>query len=224
MAQRILPQTVADAFGAKCLAGEAPQYYIRANKSSNNWVLFLEGGGWCYGETANDTIDSCAGRGGFKPPMATADGKIQQNEDRTSQNMGDVGGILSADPTINPDFFTWNAVFIHYCDGASMGSDRTDPIVVETKDGKPAQLWMRGRSNFNAVIHDLQTAMGMDTAKEIILSGGSAGGLAVFYNLDHLTTLVPSTVRVTGFPDAGIGGCFHCIATTMSFEGRSVYD
>jgi hypothetical protein len=37
----------------------------------------------------------------------------------------------------------------------------------------------------------------------MILSGGSAGGLAVFYNVDHLATLVAPSVRLTGFPDAG---------------------
>merc|ERR1711865_1073070 len=47
------------------------------------------------------------------------------------------------------------------------------------------------------------TNHGMSKATELILSGGSAGGLAVFYNLDHLATMVSKTVRLTGFPDAG---------------------
>ena len=37
----------------------------------------------------------------------------------------------------------------------------------------------------------------------MILSGGSAGGLATFYNLDHLATLLPAGVKLTGAPDAG---------------------
>ena len=46
----------------------------------------------------------------------------------------------------------------------------------------------------------------MDKATDIILSGGSAGGLGVFYNLDHLATLLPSLApkaSLKGFPDAG---------------------
>jgi hypothetical protein len=43
----------------------------------------------------------------------------------------------------------------------------------------------------------------MSGATEVVLSGGSAGGLAVFFNLDHLATLLPVGVRLTGFPDAG---------------------
>jgi hypothetical protein len=58
------------------------------------------------------------------------------------------------------------------------------------------------------VIADLQRNHGFKGAglTEVILSGGSAGGLAVFYNLDHLSSLLASSspaVRVTGFPDAG---------------------
>jgi hypothetical protein len=64
-------------------------------------------------------------------------------------------------------------------------------------------MWMRGRNNFDAVVSYLQTTLGMGNATEVILSGGSAGGLAVFYNLDHLATLLPKGVRLTGFPDAG---------------------
>jgi hypothetical protein len=60
-----------------------------------------------------------------------------------------------------------------------------------------------GRNNFNAVIGYLMSTVGMGNATEVILSGGSAGGLAVFYNLDHLATLLPAGVRLTGFPDAG---------------------
>merc|ERR1712166_668007 len=69
--------------------------------------------------------------------------------------------------------------------------------------GTPAKLWMRGRNNFDGLVSYLQTDLGMGDATEVILSGGSAGGLAVFYNLDHLATLLPEGVRLTGFPDAG---------------------
>ena len=49
------------------------------------------------------------------------------------------------------------------------------------------------------MIYELQHTHGMSTPSEVILSGGSAGGLAVFYNLDHLATLLPATTRLTGF-------------------------
>lgn len=149
----------------------------------------MEGGGWCNGPTEKATIDSCAARagyGGFTAPKTTSD----------------YGGVLSNNETTNPGFYTWNAAFLHYCDGASFGGARVDSIPIKTKTGtKP--LWLRGRNNFNALIADLKATQGMASATEIILSGGSAGGLAVFYNIDHLASLLPSSTRLTGFPDAG---------------------
>ena len=47
------------------------------------WLLFLEGGGWCYGMTANETIASCSGRA-----------KLE------SEGTADYGGVLSSDPAV----------------------------------------------------------------------------------------------------------------------------
>eukprot|EP01052_Picozoa_sp_SAG31_P049241 SAG31_NODE_10685_length_1109_cov_11.936258_1_plen_238_part_10 len=165
MQSRAVPQPTVDKHGAKCLNGAAPTMEIRLNRSSTQWILFLEGGGWCYGATANATIASCARRGGFSP-NSVADSSASGVYAST---VLDYGGVMGSSPDTNPDFFTWNAIFIHYCDGASMGSSRTDPIMVKDKDGKPAQLWMRGRNNFNAVIDDLMATQGMDKATEVIL-------------------------------------------------------
>ena len=84
-----------------------------------------------------------------------------------------------------------------------MGSSRTDPIPVATKSHQPAQMWMRGRNNFDAVVTYVLHTLNTNPITEVILSGGSAGGLAVFYNLDHLASMLPATTRLTGFPDAG---------------------
>ena len=61
---------------------------------------------------------------------------------------------------------TWNAVFIHYCDGASFGSGRTEPFTLR-RHGSPSEgkLWMRGRNNFNAVIDDLLSTQGMSRVR-----------------------------------------------------------
>lgn len=40
--------------GARCLDGTAPGYYFKegtTEKGRKNWVLFIQGGGWCYKET-----------------------------------------------------------------------------------------------------------------------------------------------------------------------------
>lgn len=40
--------------GARCLDGSAPAYYFKEGTTETgkkNWVLFVQGGGWCYKET-----------------------------------------------------------------------------------------------------------------------------------------------------------------------------
>ena len=34
-----------------------------------------------------------------------------------------LGGFLSGDKTVNPDFYEWNVAYIKYCDGASFAGD-----------------------------------------------------------------------------------------------------
>ena len=61
------------------------------------------------------------------------------------------GGVLSGNRAVNPDFWHWNAVFVTYCDFASFGSSRAQPIVIAGTNGEKDQfMYMRGRNNFNA--------------------------------------------------------------------------
>ena len=34
-----------------------------------------------------------------------------------------LGGFLSDDPKVNPDFYNWNTVYVKYCDGASFAGN-----------------------------------------------------------------------------------------------------
>eukprot|EP00756_Hemistasia_phaeocysticola_P023710 Hpha_TRINITY_DN15909_c1_g2::TRINITY_DN15909_c1_g2_i2::g.72658::m.72658/K19882/NOTUM; O-palmitoleoyl-L-serine hydrolase len=206
MTHKSVSPEIGGRFGAKCLDGSLPTYEIRRNTSSSGWVLFLEGGGWCNGPTPNATIDNCAARAGFAPPSGSgnAAGVV---------GTADYGGIMGADPQTNPGFSSWNAAFIHYCDGSSFGGGRVDPVAVKTKAGAPAQMWLRGRANFEAVVTQLMEEEGMGKGEEVILSGGSAGGLAVFYNVDHLAGMLGAGVKLTGFPDAGFFLDYPNVAT-----------
>ena len=188
-----VPQTTADEHGAKCLGGGSPAYNFRLSDSnssnSDKWVLFLEGGGWCFGTDFNSTVASCRGRASFAQHALAG----------TAVDL--YGGILSSNATTNPDFHDWNAVFIRYCDGASFGGARIDSIPGDASH--TGEIWLRGRSVFTAVIADLGASRGMTAPAEVILSGGSAGGLAVLFNLDHLRELLPAATKLVGFPDAG---------------------
>lgn len=120
-----------------------------------------------------------------------------------------VGGLLSADPAINPRFYNHSLVFVHYCDGSSMSSNASDPVPAPANapPGSAAQIWMRGRPNLAAVLSYLMSAaggsMGAAAGTQVILSGGSAGGTAAFLSLDWVASFLPSSVKLVGAPDAG---------------------
>jgi hypothetical protein len=147
------------------------------------WVVFIEGGGWCFSNS------SCAAR-------ALGGGGSSRGLPSTM----DVGGLLSPNATINPRFATWSFAFLKYCDGSSHSSNATAPVYGGVK---VPEMWHRGRPNLAAQISHLLTAEGMAGATDVILSGGSAGGTSVFLGLDYVATLLPPTTRLVGAPDAG---------------------
>ncbi|KAJ6808465.1 pectin acetylesterase 9 isoform X2 [Iris pallida] len=104
-------------------------------------------------------------------------------------------GILSDDPSMNPDFYNWNRVKLRYCDGASFGGDS------EYINGTTI-LFFRGQKIWEAIIVDL-LSKGLLLAHKVLLSGCSAGGLATFLHCDDLTDFLPQTASVKCMSDAG---------------------
>ncbi|KAJ9134920.1 hypothetical protein P3X46_032160 [Hevea brasiliensis] len=170
----------AKAKGAVCLDGSPPAYHLQRGSGSgiNNWLVHMEGGGWC------DDITSCLER---KNTYKGSSSKMEKT-------MG-FSGILGSKQAANPDFYNWNRIKIKYCDGSSFTGD------VEAVDPK-TQLYFRGERVWQAVIDDL-LAKGMKNAQNAILSGCSAGGLAAILHCDKFKSLLPATARVKCVSDAG---------------------
>ena len=118
-------------FGAACLDGSAPSMYVRTNPASTKWVLFLEGGGWCFGATPDSTLASCASRAKGPPGAPAPPGGSSATNPPTAP---DYGGILGGGAMENPGFSSWNMVFMKYCDGSSFGGGRAAPAT--SKDGR----------------------------------------------------------------------------------------
>ncbi|XP_062226626.1 pectin acetylesterase 7-like [Phragmites australis] len=165
--------------GAVCLDGSPPVYHFSPGSGSgaNNWVVHMEGGGWCR------NADECSVRKGnfrgsskFMRPLSFS-------------------GILGGSQKSNPDFYNWNRVKIRYCDGSSFTGD------VETVE-TATNLHYRGFRVWRAIIDDL-LARGMNKAKNALLSGCSAGGLAAILHCDRFHDLLPATAKVKCFSDAG---------------------
>lgn len=169
----------AGAKGAVCLDGTLPGYHLHRGHGSgaNSWLIQLEGGGWC------DNIRNCVYRK-----------KSRRGSSNYMEKQIQFTGILSDKAQQNPDFFNWNRVKLRYCDGGSFSGD---------SQNKAARLQFRGERIWRAAMDDLK-AKGMRYAKQALLSGCSAGGLAVILRCDEFRNLFPGSTRIKCLSDAGL--------------------
>lgn len=84
--------------GAVCLDGSPAAYYIRPGSGSgaSKWYIHHQGGGWC--ESLDDCLSRSKGQLGSSksyPPTFSQD-----------------SGYFSVDPTVNPQMYNWNSVFM----------------------------------------------------------------------------------------------------------------
>ncbi|KAL3849453.1 hypothetical protein ACJIZ3_011335 [Penstemon smallii] len=167
--------------GAVCLDGSPPAYHYAKGfgDGASNWMVYLEGGGWCKSE------DNCYSK--VKIP-APGIGNSYKKGNTTTFN-----GILGQSQTMNPNFYNWNRVFVRYCDGSSFSGDVEEII----------QIHRRGARVFNAIMEDL-LAKGMRNANNAILAGNSAGGLATILHCDGFRALIPNAARFKCIADAAL--------------------
>uniref|UniRef100_A0A1D1YDL3 Pectin acetylesterase n=2 Tax=Anthurium amnicola TaxID=1678845 RepID=A0A1D1YDL3_9ARAE len=105
-------------------------------------------------------------------------------------------GILSRNQSQNPDFYNWNRVVLRYCDGASFSGN----VETEIQDG--TKLFFRGQRIWEVIMDELMTC-GLASAKQALLTGCSAGGLATFIHCDDFRARLSKGVTVKCFADAG---------------------
>ncbi|XP_052173620.1 pectin acetylesterase 5-like isoform X2 [Diospyros lotus] len=167
--------------GAACLDGSLPGYHFQKGfgSGSNNWVVHIEGGGWC------DSIEACSSR--KRTPL----GSSRYMEDEVKFT-----GIFSQELLENPDFFNWNKVKIRYCDGASLAGHH------ESEFKNRTQLFFRGQLIWEALMNDL-LSIGLSSARQALLSGCSAGGLATLIHCDNFREILPNNATVKCLADAG---------------------
>ncbi|KAK1372437.1 Pectin acetylesterase [Heracleum sosnowskyi] len=169
--------------GAVCLDGTPPAYALHEGKgdAANNWVIYLEGGGWCATEA------ECL----FRTTKDAGSSKRWQKE-RSS-----LIAMLSDNQKENPYFYNWTRVYVRYCDGSSYVGDREKPFV-----GNNTSVYFRGARVFNAIMEDL-LEQGMKSASKALLTGCSAGGLGALLQCDNFRSILPSSAKVKCAADAG---------------------
>ena len=122
--------------------------------------------------------------------------------------------MISGDPAVNPQMYSWNRVFVGYCDGGSYSGAVTDPVNVGG-----STIYYRGRFILDAVYTEL-FALGLSTATDVVIKGCSAGGLAVYLHADYLSDRIHAVnpaARVVASPGAGF------FMDVTAFSGEKIY-
>ena len=198
----VLDAAAATRSGAVCMDGTPPAFYINrtANPATaNSWVLFFQGGGWCT------MLPSTEGAGARSTDNCLVRSRMSRGSSASAPRTRRVGGLMDSDPAVNPTFARFNRVELHYCDGASWTGDAEG----EASDG--TRMHYRGKRILDAVLDELLTEFGLDSAEEVLVSGSSAGGLAAFLHSDFIRSRMPTSVR--RFKAAPISGFFLDHAT-----------
>ena len=99
-------------------------------------------------------------------------------------------GPMDSNATVNPTFANFNRVVLWYCDGASFSGD-ADAVNHKTE----TPLFFRGKRILDATLDVLKADHGLDKAEEVLLSGGSAGGLAAYLHTDYVASQLPPSVK-----------------------------
>ena len=167
-----------------CNDGSPAGYYIRRARGSRRWVVFLEGGWFCFDAA------SCEARWLRLRTLMSSD---------RWPAVKTAGGILSSDTAENPHFADANHVLVPYCTSDSWsGTARRRP---------GSRFSFLGAEIVQAVVRELFSWESLGAARELYLAGSSAGGTGVLLNLDTVADLVRQLgghqMRVRGIVDSG---------------------
>ena len=112
--------------------------------------------------------------------------------------------------------YNWNKIYVGYCDGSSFSSRKLKPVQVSTgadENGENGDamvgkfVYFQGHYILDAVYDMFLVQHGMMHAQEVVISGSSAGGLAVINHLDYLNNKITKRAQtdpiVVGIVDGG---------------------
>ena len=193
----VLPDALVSEYGARCMDGSSGAYYVQHSTTLENatkWVVYIEGGGECR------TVSDC--QMWQKSHTMSASGPKFRTAPRDSP--------MSADASENPDFSSWNKLYIPYCSGDMHAGTQMKP-------NPSLGGWYFSGHNIIAatVAHIAANASGAYPAPtHALISGGSAGGIATIMHTDFFAEQWPHAI-VKGNPGCGF---FYAGCANESFE------
>ena len=181
--------TVPDALakGAVFPNGLPWQYQLNTTAGSTGWIIHMSGGGWEFMKNESSK-DHSAPKGHPWQFDTIGRGMVAQDSSASAGCYGICDGIMSNDAANNPDFASYNKVFILIGDRTSFTGDRW----ADTK--------ARGKRGLDAVLADLSARYGLGNATHVVLTGGSSGGLATYLVCDRVADQLQSFRTSTQTP------------------------
>ncbi|KRX07973.1 hypothetical protein PPERSA_10608 [Pseudocohnilembus persalinus] len=173
--------------------GSPPGIYIKDSSIKTDptkFLLYFQGGGWCYGDSPQETLKNCYERS-----------QIGLGSSKLLAKQTFMNGIFSSNPTENPDFHDYTVVFLNYCDGSGFQGHLTQELEYNN-----SPIWFRGKQNVLTTLKYAKKTLQINQAHTVIVAGSSAGGLAVYTWLDFIAEdLIKQNpnIQVIGLPDAG---------------------
>ena len=144
---------------------------------NDSFVIFLDGGGLCLTEQA------CKHRANTSKGSAT----------KWLNFSTDNSNVLSSNP-FNP-FGNWTHVRVPYGSG--------DVYIGRQRVANSIGLYFAGHNTLEAIVSDLKNRSGFGSARRVLFSGGSAGGIGVLQNADWLGTQLGHDTVYKASPQAG---------------------
>ncbi|XP_028162950.1 palmitoleoyl-protein carboxylesterase NOTUM [Ostrinia furnacalis] len=161
-----------------CNDGSPAGYYIRRGSDSSHWVVYLEGGGYCWDAA------SCGARWRRRPALMSS---ARWPRARRAP------ALLSADPAANPLWHASSHVLLPYCSSDMWAGTRARR--------HNASFAFAGALIVRTVLVDL---LRLGLSGRLLLVGSSAGGAGVMLHADSARrALRAHGVRVAVLSDSG---------------------
>ena len=165
---------------AVCNDGSPYVFYFAPGNQTDKWLIFFNGGAWCFDKV------SCDRRMIQSPNLMSSKG-YGATEDHYA--------LFDDRPAHNPLFAGYNKVFLPYC--------TSDDFSGAQKEGNP---WIfQGSRAAPATIEVLLKRFGLVDSVDttVVVAGSSAGGEALYPNIDNINELYLPKSRVVGIDDSG---------------------
>jgi len=158
---------------ATCNDDTTAVYFRQTERSpANKVVVYLRGGGFCVPRVPGFDCESRCRETDPHLCTATTDPYFDLDESPLADNIG------SPDPAVNPAFHDFYKIYVPYCSSDVYSGTRNGSIFTDS-------FTFHGHYIFKALTEDLIENTWITEADQVVLMGGSAGGIGTEANCDY---------------------------------------